>query len=52
MIDSILELATHGIGIHHAGLGIEDRKLVEDLFLGGIIRVLIATSVSRYQPLR
>lgn len=31
--------------MHHAGLGIEDRKLVEELFLEGTLRVLLATSV-------
>lgn len=49
MIDYIPDLATYGIGVHHAGLGIEDRKLVEELFLGGVIRVLVATSVSCYR---
>ncbi|KAF7778611.1 hypothetical protein Agabi119p4_2956 [Agaricus bisporus var. burnettii] len=38
------ELATYGIGVHHAGLGLEDRRSVEELFLGGTIRVLVATS--------
>ncbi|KAJ3571066.1 hypothetical protein NP233_g4001 [Leucocoprinus birnbaumii] len=39
-----VDLATNGIGVHHAGLGIGDRRLVEDLFLEGTLRVLIATS--------
>ncbi|KXN92197.1 putative ATP-dependent DNA helicase HFM1 [Leucoagaricus sp. SymC.cos] len=40
-----IELAINGIGIHHAGLGIDDRRLVEDLFLDGTLRILVATSV-------
>ena len=31
-----------GIGLHHAGLGEVDRTLVEQLFVGGKIQVLIA----------
>ncbi|GIX64234.1 DEAD-box helicase [Babesia caballi] len=34
----------HGIGIHHAGLHDSDRTRVEDMFLKGHIKVLIATS--------
>ncbi|KCV68921.1 hypothetical protein H696_04341 [Fonticula alba] len=33
-----------GFGIHHAGLTREDRTLVEDLFAGGHIRVLVSTA--------
>ncbi|KAK9846320.1 hypothetical protein WJX81_001437 [Elliptochloris bilobata] len=33
-----------GIGLHHAGLGEADRTLVEQLFVGGKIQVLVATS--------
>ena len=33
-----------GIGIHHAGLSTNDRDTVERLFLGGEIRVLVATA--------
>ncbi|KAI8908470.1 Sec63 Brl domain-containing protein, partial [Gorgonomyces haynaldii] len=33
-----------GIGLHHAGLVEQDRKLVEELFLNGKIQILVATS--------
>jgi replicative superfamily II helicase len=33
-----------GIGLHHAGLREEDRKLSEELFVNGKIQILIATS--------
>lgn len=49
VVNRTSELATYGIGVHHAGLGLEDRRSVEELFLGGTIRVLVATSVSYYQ---
>ncbi|GFE55676.1 DEAD-box helicase [Babesia ovis] len=34
----------HGIGIHHAGLHDSDRILIEEMFLRGDIKVLIATA--------
>ncbi|GBE61423.1 DEAD-box helicase [Babesia ovata] len=34
----------HGIGIHHAGLQDSDRTRIEDMFVRGQIKVLIATS--------
>ena len=34
----------HGIAYHHAGLDVDDRRLVEDSFSSGFIRVLCATS--------
>ncbi|KAG8954197.1 Sec63 [Tulasnella sp. 424] len=37
-------LLASGIGVHHAGLSIEDRKLAEELYLTGQIRTLVATS--------
>ncbi|KAJ7137709.1 P-loop containing nucleoside triphosphate hydrolase protein [Mycena epipterygia] len=40
----LLELASFGIGVHHAGLTIDDRRAVEDLFLKGLLRVVVATS--------
>ncbi|KAJ7632951.1 Sec63 Brl domain-containing protein [Roridomyces roridus] len=40
----LAEFAPFGIGIHHAGLTMDDRRSVEDLFLKGILRVVIATS--------
>eukprot|EP00899_Mesostigma_viride_P021111 jgi/Mesvir1/29000/Mv17769-RA.1 len=33
-----------GIGLHHAGLGEWDRKVVEELFVEGKIQVLVATA--------
>ncbi|KAF9052836.1 hypothetical protein BJ165DRAFT_1339967 [Panaeolus papilionaceus] len=38
------ELARAGLGVHHAGLPIEDRKMTESLFSKKHIRVLVATS--------
>ncbi|KAG1778474.1 hypothetical protein EV702DRAFT_154436 [Suillus placidus] len=37
-------LAALGIGVHHAGLTIDDRKTIEDLYLRKVLRVLLATS--------
>ncbi|KAG2077885.1 P-loop containing nucleoside triphosphate hydrolase protein [Suillus decipiens] len=37
-------LAALGIGVHHAGLTIGDRKSIEDLYLRKVLRVLLATS--------
>ncbi|KAG2362507.1 hypothetical protein BDR07DRAFT_1451114 [Suillus spraguei] len=37
-------LAALGIGVHHAGLTISDRKTIEDLYLRKVLRVLLATS--------
>lgn len=42
---SVKELANVGIGVHHAGLVMDDRKATEQLYLKGTLRVLIATSV-------
>ncbi|KIJ44323.1 hypothetical protein M422DRAFT_779412 [Sphaerobolus stellatus SS14] len=39
------EFAKVGIGVHHAGLTMDDRRATEDLFLKKIIRVVVATSV-------
>ena len=33
-----------GIGMHHAGLTSEDRRIVEGLFVEGLIQVIVATS--------
>ena len=43
--DSI-ELATLGIGVHHAGISMDDRRAIEDLFMKKILKVVVATSVS------
>ncbi|KAG7092807.1 hypothetical protein E1B28_009123 [Marasmius oreades] len=41
---SLAELAALGIGVHHAGMTLDDRRAMEDLFLRRIIRVMVATS--------
>ncbi|KAF9013956.1 hypothetical protein BDQ17DRAFT_1320644 [Cyathus striatus] len=38
------DLATFGIGVHHAGLAMNDRRLTEDLYVRKILRVLVSTS--------
>ncbi|KAJ6531293.1 hypothetical protein B0H19DRAFT_1242397 [Mycena capillaripes] len=38
------ELAAFGIGVHHAGLTIDDRRAVENMYLKGVLRVVVATS--------
>jgi replicative superfamily II helicase len=42
----LVELAVAGIGIHHAGLSMDDRRAIEDLYLKKVLRIVIATSVS------
>jgi ATP-dependent DNA helicase HFM1/MER3 len=42
------ELASFGIGVHHAGLTLEDRRATEDLYLRKILRVIVATSVGYF----
>ncbi|KAJ7827539.1 hypothetical protein B0H14DRAFT_2814688 [Mycena olivaceomarginata] len=37
-----------GTRVHHAGLTIDDRRAVEDLYLKGLLRVVVATSVCGY----
>jgi helicase len=34
---------TKGVGFHHAGLGVNSRKIVENAFRNGIIKILFAT---------
>ncbi|KAF4615166.1 hypothetical protein D9613_003174 [Agrocybe pediades] len=38
------DLAAVGIGVHHAGLTLEDRRATENLYLTKVLRILIATS--------
>ncbi|KAL5529500.1 hypothetical protein ACEPAG_5485 [Sanghuangporus baumii] len=38
------KLAKVGIGVHHAGLSLDDRRAIEDLYLDGTLRVVCATS--------
>ncbi|OCH92100.1 P-loop containing nucleoside triphosphate hydrolase protein, partial [Obba rivulosa] len=39
-----LELAACGIGVHHAGMTMSDRRTIEDLFLKKILRIVVSTS--------
>ncbi|EPS99015.1 hypothetical protein FOMPIDRAFT_1031123 [Fomitopsis schrenkii] len=41
---SLQKLATCGIGIHHAGMSIEDRRATEDLYIKKVLRIVFATS--------
>lgn len=38
------KLAACGIGIHHAGMSMDDRRATEDLYLRKLLRILFATS--------
>ncbi|KAF9469215.1 hypothetical protein BDZ94DRAFT_1181827, partial [Collybia nuda] len=40
----LTEFASFGIGVHHAGLTLEDRRTTEDLYLKGTLRIITATS--------
>ncbi|KAI0306724.1 P-loop containing nucleoside triphosphate hydrolase protein, partial [Multifurca ochricompacta] len=40
----IAELAAAGIGAHHAGLELSDKRSVEELFMNRVLRVVVATS--------
>ena len=42
--NNLVQTLSFGIGMHHAGLMVKDRKIVENMFLQGYIQVLIATS--------
>ncbi len=41
--DSLAELVRRGVAFHHAGLGGKHRKLIEDAFREGKVKVLVAT---------
>ncbi|KDQ16775.1 hypothetical protein BOTBODRAFT_106485 [Botryobasidium botryosum FD-172 SS1] len=41
---NLRDLLPFGFAIHHAGMNLEDRKLVEDLFDAGHIQVLVCTA--------
>ncbi|XP_018902147.2 uncharacterized protein [Bemisia tabaci] len=41
---SLKGLLSKGIGCHHAGLSIQDRRIIEDLFCRGCLPVLVTTS--------
>ncbi|KAK7694049.1 hypothetical protein QCA50_003625 [Cerrena zonata] len=38
------KLAVCGLGVHNAGMTMDDRRLTEELYLNGSLRVLVATS--------
>ncbi|KDQ33025.1 hypothetical protein PLEOSDRAFT_1073367 [Pleurotus ostreatus PC15] len=38
------QLASIGIGVHHAGLNLDDRRAIEDLYLKKTLRLVVATS--------
>ncbi|KAK1236425.1 ATP-dependent DNA helicase MER3, partial [Marasmius sp. AFHP31] len=38
------ELAAFGIGVHHAGLTLDDRRAMEELYLKKALRIMVATS--------
>ncbi|KAK0196704.1 hypothetical protein F5146DRAFT_1153057 [Armillaria mellea] len=40
----LAEWASYGIGVHHAGLSLDDRRAIEGLFLKRVLRIVIATS--------
>ncbi len=43
MPENLVRMIRHGIAYHHAGLSNEDRKLIEDMFKSGDIKVISAT---------
>ncbi|EMD38220.1 hypothetical protein CERSUDRAFT_48078, partial [Gelatoporia subvermispora B] len=40
----VQKLAASGIGVHHAGMTMGDRRTIEDLFLRKILRIVVSTS--------
>ncbi|KAF8892445.1 hypothetical protein BD779DRAFT_1670146 [Infundibulicybe gibba] len=40
----LAELASIGIGVHHAGLTVDDRRATEDFYMNGTLRIIVATS--------
>ena len=38
------EFVQSGVAFHHAGLNLEDRRIIEEAFLQGRIPVLVATT--------
>ena len=46
--ETVTEFASIGIGVHHAGVSIEDRRATEQLYLKKVLRVLVATSVRNH----
>ncbi|XP_078310394.1 putative ATP-dependent DNA helicase HFM1 isoform X2 [Crassostrea virginica] len=42
--NKLRDLVAKGVGYHHAGLDVHDRKAIEEIFLEGQLMVLVATS--------
>lgn len=42
--ENLIEVLPYGFGIHHAGLKKSERNIIEDLFVQGILRVLVSTA--------
>lgn len=40
----VLETLLHGVGYHHAGISVEDRHIVAELFRSGSLPILVATT--------
>ena len=45
-----IELAAAGIGAHNAGLVLEDKRAIEELFINKTLRVVVCTSVRTLFP--
>ena len=41
----LTELSAAGVGVHHAGMTLDDRRATEDLFLKSVLKVIVCTSV-------
>lgn len=41
---NVREILIHGVGFHHAGLDLENRKNIENLFRSGHLPILVTTS--------
>jgi len=48
VVIGFLEFAAIGIGVHHAGLSMDDRRATEQLYLNKVLRILVATSVCEF----
>uniref|UniRef100_A0A3B3RIN2 DNA 3'-5' helicase n=1 Tax=Paramormyrops kingsleyae TaxID=1676925 RepID=A0A3B3RIN2_9TELE len=46
LLDSKLKLITHGVGFHHAGIDVSDRKIIEDVFTAGDLPVLTTSTLA------
>ncbi|KAK7467467.1 ATP-dependent DNA helicase MER3 [Stygiomarasmius scandens] len=40
----LADFANVGIGVHHAGLTLDDRRTIEELYLNRILRIVVATT--------